>query len=138
MRSHLSRRPNRQHDRSGVAAVEFAVCLPVLILLVLGSIEAASFMFLKQGLNVAAYEGIRVAVRDSGTAAEARSVAENILNARGIRNANINFSVADVSNVPRGEIISVTVSASTNANSPLGGQFLPDRTLDAAVFMVKE
>ena len=57
---------HKQHrgERRGVAAVEFAVCLPVIILLVFGAIEASSFIFLKQSLNVAAYEGIRESIRD--------------------------------------------------------------------------
>lgn len=33
--------------RRGAAVVEFAVCLPVIILVVLGSIEAASMLFLR-------------------------------------------------------------------------------------------
>ena len=56
------RRSVRRRQR-GMAAVEFAVCLPVLVLLVFGAIEASSFIFLKQALTVAAYEGVRETVR---------------------------------------------------------------------------
>ena len=42
--------------------VEFAVCLPMLMVLMLGSIEATSAIFLKQSLVAAAYEGVREAV----------------------------------------------------------------------------
>ena len=38
---------------SGVAAAEFAVCLPLIVLLVFGSIEATNYIFLKQTLNIA-------------------------------------------------------------------------------------
>ena len=58
-------RSQHRATRRGVAAVELAVCLPVIILLVFGAIEASSFIFLKQSLNVAAYEGIRESIRIS-------------------------------------------------------------------------
>ena len=51
--------------RKGAAVVEFAVCLPVVVLIVLGSIEAASLLFLKQTLVQASYEGVKVAILDS-------------------------------------------------------------------------
>ena len=41
---------------------ELAVCLPVVVLLVIATIEACSAMFLKQSLTVAAYEGVRTAL----------------------------------------------------------------------------
>ena len=43
--------------REGAAVVEFAVCLPLIVLIVLGTIEAGSLLFLKQTLVQAAYEG---------------------------------------------------------------------------------
>ena len=63
MRIRFSHRRTTRSNRRGIAAVELAVCLPVIVLLVFGSIEASSFIFLKQSLNVSAYEGIREAIR---------------------------------------------------------------------------
>ena len=42
---------------SGVAAVEFAVCLPLLVTLTIGTIEACNIIQLKHDLTIAAYEG---------------------------------------------------------------------------------
>ncbi|WP_153558968.1 TadE/TadG family type IV pilus assembly protein [Roseimaritima sediminicola] len=133
-------RPTRAaaRGRRGVAAVEFAVCLPVLILLVFGAIEAASFIFLKQSLNVAAYEGCRAAIRASGTNAEAESKAVAILEARNVHDARVRFVSGDVSAVGRGEPVVLEVLAPTRANSPLAGQFIDNRDLTARVVMVKE
>ena len=47
--------------RGGTAAVEAAVSLPLLIVLVFGAIEVASGVFLSQTLAIAAYEGAREA-----------------------------------------------------------------------------
>ncbi len=131
--------PNRQaKKRSGVAAVEMAVCMPMLVILVFGSIEASSFIFLKQSLSVAAYEATREAARDGATSASAIAQAENILNARNVQGASVAIVVDEVLNIPRGEEVIVEVSAPTEQNSPLLGRFLTNRTLTSRVVMLKE
>ncbi len=133
-----SRLPFAANQRRGVAAVEFAVCLPVLVLLVFGAIEAASFIFLKQSINVAAYEGCREAIRTTSTTAEARSRAINILNSRNIQNATVRFASGDITATGRGERVVLEVTAPTRSNSPLAGQFINNRNLTARVVMIKE
>ncbi|TWT55143.1 TadE-like protein [Rubripirellula amarantea] len=134
----LIRSRRKQTNRRGVATVELAVCLPVLVLLVFGAIEASSFIFLKQSLNVAAYEGVREAVRVGSSNGNGQNRAENILNARSVNDFNVAFLNGDVSAIDRGEDVVIEVSAPTNSNSPLVGQFIPNRTLTARVVMVKE
>ena len=132
------KRSYHARKRRGVAAVEFAVCLPVIVLLVFGSIEASSFIFLKQSLSVAAYEGIREAIRDGASNASAIERAENILNARQVEDFNISILGGDVQTTPRGTAIVIEVSAPTETNSPLAGSFVNNRTLVSRVVMVKE
>jgi hypothetical protein len=129
---------NQSQKRRGVAAVEFAVCLPVIVLLVFGSIEASSFIFLKQSLNVAAYEGIRESIRVGSSNADGIDRAENILNSRNVRDFQITFPVRSATGAPRGEEIVIEVSAPTETNSPLAGQWVSNRVLTARVVMVKE
>ncbi|MEM9586674.1 MAG: TadE/TadG family type IV pilus assembly protein [Planctomycetota bacterium] len=124
--------------RRGAAAIEFAVCLPVIVLLVFGSIEASSFIFLKQSLCVAAYEGCREAIRAESTNATARSRATTILNSRGVTGFDIQFPNGAVANADRGDEIVVVVTAPTNTNSPLAGDYITNRVLNARVVMVKE
>lgn len=124
--------------RSGVAAVEFAVCLPVIVLLVFGSIEASSFIFLKQGLAVAAYETTREAARSGSDSGQATARGQNILNSRNINDASISIASGEVSEIPPGQEIIVEVSAPTSTNSPLLGRFLTNRTLTSRVVMLKE
>lgn len=134
-----SHQSNRHHrERRGVAAVEFAVCLPVIILLVFGAIEASSFIFLKQSLNVAAYEGIRESIRITSNSANGVNRAENILNARNVQDFNITFPSGETADAERGDEIVIQVSAPTATNSPLAGQFVTNRVLTAQVVMVKE
>jgi Flp pilus assembly protein TadG len=131
------RSPNRRWHR-GVAAVELAICLPVLALLVFGAIEATAFIFLKQSLHVAAYEGARSGSRIAGNQAEATARARAILDSRDVRGATITFISGDVESTERGQPIIIEVAAPTNVNSPLAGQWVANRTLTSRVFMLKE
>lgn len=129
---------NQTGPRRGVAAAELAVCLPVLALLVFGAIEASSFIFLKQSLNVAAYEGIREAVRIGSDNNRGLERAENILNARSVNDFQIDFPNGETALADRGDTIVIEVSAPTATNSPLAGQWLNNQTLTARLVMVKE
>ena len=128
----------RQFGRRGVAAVEFAVCLPVIVLLVFGAIEASSFIFLKQSLNVAAYEGIRESIRVDADNANGMDRASNILNSRNVQDFFVSFPSGESGDATRGDEIVIEVTAPTSTNSPLAGQFVSNRTLTARVVMVKE
>jgi len=138
MRIRTNSRPTTRSKRRGVAAVEFAVCLPVLALLVFGSIEASSFIFLKQSLNVAAYEGIRESIRIGSSNANGVNRAQNILTAHAVNDFNISFPNGESANVIRGNEVVIEVSAPTATNSPLAGQWITNRILTARVVMVKE
>lgn len=141
MRTLISRklqRSGRRKLRRGSAVVEFAFCLPILMVLILGSIEASNAIFLKQSLTSAAYEGIREAARIKSTAASSTSVTNNVLSARQVRGSNIVFTPNDPSTARRGDRISIEVSASISANSPIIGNVVKDRRLVIRSVMVKE
>lgn len=128
----------RPHTRRGAAVVEFAVCLPILVLLVFGSIEATSLIFLKQSLQTAAYEGARQAVKQGALTAEVSRVAEDILDSRQIQDATITFPLGDVRSIGRGQLVAVEVSAPTRSNSPIAGRIIADRVFTVRTVMVKE
>lgn len=127
-----------KRNRSGAAVVEFAVCLPLLALLVFGTIEAASRIFLKQTLSVAAYETAREAVRAKPSNSSATALGNDILKSRQVVGGNIKFSPSNFRSAPRGSNITVEVSAPTLDNSPILGRFIADKTITAKVVMVKE
>ncbi|MEM1063500.1 MAG: TadE family protein, partial [Planctomycetota bacterium] len=89
--------------RDGVAAVEFAVCLPVLLVLTFGMIEACTMMFLKQSLSIAAYEGAHTLVRPNATPAEAKKVVQAILTARRVEGATVSISPGNFTSLPEGD-----------------------------------
>ncbi|MEM9365875.1 MAG: TadE family protein [Planctomycetota bacterium] len=139
--SHTVGHPSRSADatqRRGAAAVEFAVCLPILIVLVFGSIEASSMIFLKQSLNVAAFEATRQAIRPNGSNAEALNRATAILDSRGVQGYAVDFPNGDASTMERGDEFAAVITAPTAANSPTLGEFLANRNLRVRVVMLKQ
>ena len=143
-RPYRKNRANMQHSRPdnsgrrGVAATEFAVCLPVIVLLVLGMIECCTMIFLKQSLTVAAYEGVRTALEERAISTDARRSSQQILTQRRVRGGTITVSPADIPAVPTGQYITVTVAAPANGNSVIPGSFFRGRTLSASATMMKE
>jgi Flp pilus assembly protein TadG len=132
-------RSRKQHPkRRGVAAVELAICLPMVVMLVLGSIEACSMIFINQSLCVAGYEGMRIAVRKGGTSAEAIAGCNELLSARGVQAATVSLSPTNVSGLSSGTLMTITVTAPCGDNSILPSRFFRGRTLTATCTMVKE
>ena len=134
----LQKKQRPRSRRRGAAIVEFAVCLPLLMLIVLGAIEATHAMFLKQALSAAAYEGMRVAIEPRSTQAEAVAQVNSILNSRLVKGSSLVFNPANTENVERGQKISLEISAPISANSPFIGKVIADRTLKVRTVMVKE
>ena len=66
-------------SRRGVATVELAVCLPILVVIVLGSIEANSAIFLKQRLTWAAYEAARLVITPGNASSNAITAGTAVL-----------------------------------------------------------
>lgn len=125
-------------DRRAVAATELAVCLPVLLLLVLGMIESCTMIFLKQSLTVAAYEGVREALEPAAVAADVNACCTRVLADRGVNSPTIVVSPANFETLATGEYITVTVSAPADANAVVPAGFFRGKTLSASATMMKE
>ncbi|MCA9065651.1 MAG: pilus assembly protein, partial [Planctomycetaceae bacterium] len=69
-------------SRSGAALVEFALVLPLLLLILMGALETCSMLYLKQTLHIAAYEATRVTLVPNTTSAQVNFAAQQILNDR--------------------------------------------------------
>ena len=125
-----------QHRR-GVAAAEFAVCLPVMIVLVVGAIETSSMIFLKQSLTVAAYEGGRTSTIPGATTDDVRATCQDILADRNVNGATITIT-PDVEFAGIGEFVEVEVTAPCNENTIIAGRFFRNRDLSGVSRFMKE
>ena len=74
------RRTNRQFSRRGVASVEAAVALPVIVLLVFGVIEIGYYVNSLHVLHDAARQGARAAVRLENSNANVQAAVLGALN----------------------------------------------------------
>jgi Flp pilus assembly protein TadG len=132
------RRAPRKPNSRGVAAAELAVCLPVVVLIVIATIEACSALFLKQSLTVAAYEGARTALADRTIPGSVQAAANQILTDRKVKGATVTVSPANIASLQPGDYIDITVSAPCNSNSVVPTTFYRGRTLQATASMMVE
>ena len=68
-----------RRERRGAAAVEFALCLPFLITLIMGAMESCNLIYVRTRMNSVAYEGARTATRPT-TASNAGAVTADVTN----------------------------------------------------------
>jgi Flp pilus assembly protein TadG len=131
-------RIGRSQRRRGVAAAELAVCLPVVVLIVIATIEACSMVFLKQSLTVAAYEGVRTALVEGATDTSVRATCERILRDRRVEGAAVTVEPSNFGALEPGDYVDVTVTAPCDTNSVAPNTFYRGRTLTATASMMIE
>lgn len=125
-------------QRQGAAALEFAVCLPMLLLITFGIIETCDAIFLKQSLILAAQEGTRVAVVPGATTTNVRFQTELILRARGVTEESITITPANFQNAPFGSMITVNVVARIDQNSSSYLGLMTGRRINGSCTMMME
>lgn len=92
----------RNRDRKGVAMVELAFMLPILVMMVLGIIEFARAFEVAQQLNVAAREGGRLGllygIAQGNQTANQKVIQDvkNFLAASGISGSSLNVNIYEV------------------------------------------
>ncbi|MBT5019545.1 MAG: pilus assembly protein [Planctomicrobium sp.] len=127
----------RKERRSGLAAVEFALTLPLLMILVIGSIEASNAIFLRQAITIAAYETAQIASAYGGTEIEAKNRGTEILNSYQVKNFTIAvFPPVTAATIP-GSKIQVTITAPSNSNSIGPAWFFKDSTFERKFTMYR-
>jgi len=134
-------RMKRIRTRRGLAAVEMALVLPLLLTLIFGMIEYG-WMFLKsQQITNAARQGARVAARADATTGHAlTSIAEAMADA-GLAESDylITVTPADVTGLDSGQLFSVAISVPYDEIRLLGLPFVPTpASLQASTTMARE
>ncbi|WP_425397519.1 TadE/TadG family type IV pilus assembly protein [Aeoliella sp.] len=133
--THCGRKPS---VRSAVAATELAICLPLVAMLLLASIEACGMVYLSHSLTIASYEGARVAINYDSTTPAVTAKCNEMITARRVEDGQIDITPPDVAAVPRGQTITVTVSAPCDSNALIPPWFFGGNTLSSSTVMVKE
>ncbi len=123
--------------RRGAAAVELAVCLPVMVVLVLGTIECTSMIFVEQSLHIVAYETARTAIRPTAQNTEVHARWNQVVTERKLNGVTVQITPSDIENLPEGTPITVTATAPAADNSVFPLQFFTGN-LQAVTVMNKE
>jgi len=129
---------HRRGNRRAVAIVEFACVLPLLLLILLGTLESTSMIYRQQTISIAAYEGCRVALIPKITRGQVDAAINQIMTDRRIRNAQITIIPNDFVNAPAQTVIEVRVTAPAAGNSIIAPRFFANRSLTGSCFMMKE
>lgn len=123
----LNRRQQKRLQRSlrqGVSAVELALILPLLMLLVFGAVQSCNTIHLKQAMVTAAFEGSRVVSRDSATREDVINRCSAILQARNVTNFTITLTPnRPLDEIANGDTVSIRIDAPT-AGNVVGPSFL--------------
>ncbi len=135
--SDLSVSVRGRRKRSGTAVLEMAVSLPLLITLVFGAMEMANAVFLRQSMNMAAYEAAKVITRPGSNEALARTRCQEIMTIRKVSTYTLTFSPTVTTATARGTQVTVTLSAPASNLSYGPMQFMTGKTLSTTVVMVR-
>lgn len=127
-----------RRSRRGVAITEFAVCLPVVLLVVFGTLETCEMIQLKQSLTVAAYEGVRTALVPDVEDGSVEVVCQELLAERGVNDAIITITPTSVASAPVGTYVSVEIRAPIASNCLTGFVTPSGDDIMAHVEMMKE
>jgi Flp pilus assembly protein TadG len=137
-----SRKPvdshRRRGDRRGAATVECALCIPLIIAIMFGTLEICSALFLEEVLELTAYEGARVGVRRMATPEDAIDRVEEMLAKRNITGATITVTPNDFTGMKALDPIVVKVTAPTEGNSTYIFNFMVGAEVTGEVTMVRE
>jgi Flp pilus assembly protein TadG len=144
MKSHPQRRsllgwasPRRR--RRAVAAVEFAVVAPFLVMLILGIIEFGRLIMLQQIVTNASREGARRAIVEAASVGEVQTIVSEYLTNAGVSDETIVITPDTLVALGLGDPVSVEVTVPYGPNSWLPAPwFLGGTTLSAESIMRAE
>jgi Flp pilus assembly protein TadG len=127
-----NRRRWKANRRSGVATVELALTLPVVVTILLGMIDVNMLLFHRQSLTLAAYEGGRVGSNRWTTTTDIQTRAFQILDSRRITTPARSCTVSMPASPVPGDAVTITVSA------PFSGVMLQNYNVSAVAQVTRQ
>lgn len=101
---------SRARTRKGAVTVEFALVLPLIVLMFLGTLEMGRGLNVKHSLQEAARAGCRLAVLEGSTNDDIDGIAIGSLQPAGVGNYTITVEPTDYQAAEEGDSINVTIS----------------------------
>jgi len=119
--------------RKGAAIIELAICLPILVLISLATIEACAMIYLKQTLTIAAFEGARIGMLPGSASLNVEAQSTLVLTDHGVTGFGISMFPANPAALTKGSYFRVNVTAPCAPNSLIGGWFYAGKTFSESV-----
>lgn len=120
----------RRGDRRATAVIELAVCLPLLVLIVVATIEACTMLHVAQVLKVSAYEGARVGLVPGAESENVEHHCQTLLKSMSIRGAEVITSPPNPADLVEGEFFKVIVRTPYGSNSLLNGWMFAEKIIE--------
>jgi len=133
-----SKQLSKNHHRGGLASVELAMVLPVMLILILGTIEVCQRIFLRQSAVIVAYEGARTAVRSTSSNSDVLARCQAMLTQRRVNGAVVTVTPIDLLKQPSGTQIRVRVEVPWALNSPTRFVLQDQGTIAVDAYMLRE
>ncbi|MEO1526341.1 MAG: TadE/TadG family type IV pilus assembly protein [Planctomycetota bacterium] len=128
----------RKQRRRGAALVEFALCLPLFLIIGFGTLETCRMLYLRQSLKIAAYEAARIAIVPEVDADAVEAQCDLILSGRNIADYEFSCVPADPNTAGFGEVITVTASVDAASYAIVGGWFYQGEVVTQSVSIMAE
>lgn len=137
-------RSDQGRPRVGGATVELAFVAPMLVTLILGTIEMSRALHVKQIMSDACRGAGRLAIQPNKTVAEVQACAQKILEYNGIKPEAVTVTIngkttTDLSAAREGDEIGVTVTLKASSVGFVMPYFLPaDAQLTSTIVMRRQ
>ncbi len=129
-----------RNSRRGIAVVELAVLLPVMTFLVLGSIQTANLIYLKQSVTAIAHIGALDASQPNADESEILSRMQDMLDARSLQATavTVGYGTTAFDDINPGERFEVSISVGIQENTVLSQVIPVSGDLQATLTGIKQ
>ena len=132
----MTKSRRKPSNRRGAAAVEFAVCLPVLFAFVFGILEFSRVTQLQQSIRLAAFEGARAGISLDAATTDVQSAVTRVMSAVSIPSYTTTITPNPLTYTSTS--ISVTVSLTPTQNAWFTWYVPSSKTISANVTLLRE
>jgi hypothetical protein len=126
--------------RRGLAVVELAILLPILMTVCFGTLEVCNRLFLRQTAAVAAYEGARLAARRTVTQSQVEARCIALLQGRRIVGGQVVITPSGnaLATLPTSGQLTVQITIPIAGNTPVSYVLSPSGSVTATAVMLRE
>lgn len=124
--------------RKGGALVEFVICLPVFLTIAIGTIESCRMIYIRQSVQIAAYECARLSITPGVAIEDVEDLAYVLVTGRGLAGHSLVLSTDNLSELEYGDLLAVTVAVPVIENTVFGRWSLNESSIDGTVTIMAE